>query len=162
MPPKNQQQAGSSQEISIETSAKILELEQAVKQDPKNSEAWITLGNLFFDSNQPKNAIESYENALQLKPGKENPSVITDLGVIYWRNGQPEKAVETFEKAIEIDPSFEVALFNKGIVLMHDRDNLEGAIKSWEELVSRNPVALSPNGESVDALGSEDEKNRQP
>ncbi len=157
MPPQQQAQSGGGQDMSVEISAKILELEQVVKQDPKNVNAWVSLGNLFFDSNQYKNSIEAYEKALLLKPGV--PPVLTDLGVMYRRNGQPDKAIEKFELAIKADPQFEVAMFNKGIVLMHDLNDLEGAIKAWEDLVNKKPMAMAPNGESVDALLQRLKKN---
>jgi cytochrome c-type biogenesis protein CcmH/NrfG len=135
---------------SVEVSAKILQVEQYLKQNPKDAEAWTQLGNLFFDSDQVKNAIDAYEKSLAIEPGKIG--VITDIGVMYRRNGQPKKAVEAFDKAIAIDPSFETARFNKGIVLLHDLNDIEGGIKAWEQILEINPMAMAPNGDSVDAL----------
>jgi tetratricopeptide (TPR) repeat protein len=142
--------AASQQDNSAELASKILQLEQYLKTNPKDAEAWAQLGNQFFDSNQFVNAIEAYTKSLAIEPGKVG--VITDLGVMYRRNKQPEKAIESFNKAIAIDPKFEVARFNKGIVLLHDLNDSEGGIKAWEEIVEINPMAMAPNGESVDAL----------
>jgi len=155
MPPqgdaaKNNISMGEQQDNSIEFSAKILQLEQYLEKNPKDAEAWAQLGHLFFDSNQSKNAIEAYEKSLAIVP--DNTGVITDLGVMYRRSNQPEKAIETFDKAIAIDPAFETARFNKGVVLLHDLNDVEGGIKAWEELVEQNPLAMAPNGESVDSL----------
>lgn len=143
-------QTGEQQDRSMEFSAKILQLEQYLEQNPKDAEAWARIGNLFFDSNQVENAIDAYTKSLAIQPGKIG--VITDLGVMYRRNNQPEKAIEAFDKAIAIDPSFETARFNKGIVLLHDLNDVEGGIKAWEEIVAQNPLAMAPNGESIDAL----------
>lgn len=145
---KNNQQVQSNN--SVEFSSRILKLEQYLEKNPNDAEAWTQLGNLFFDSNQVENAIEAYEKSLEIQPGKIG--VITDLGVMYRRNNQPEKAIQAFDKAIAIDSSFETARFNKGIVLIHDMNDLETGIKAWEELVEQNPMAMAPNGESVDAL----------
>ena len=142
-------QTGEQQDL-IEVSAKILQVEQYLEKNPKDAEAWTQLGNLFFDSDQVKNAIDAYEKSLAIEPGKIG--VITDLGVMYRRNGQPQKAIEAFDQAISIDPSFETARFNKGIVLLHDLKDVPGGIKAWEALVEQNPMAMAPNGESVDAL----------
>lgn len=68
------------------------------------------------------------------------------------RNNQPQKAIEVFDKVISIDPSFETARFNKGVVLLHDLNDVAGGIKAWEGLVEQNPLAMASNGESVDAL----------
>ncbi len=135
---------------SAEFSEKILQVEQYLEQNPNDAAAWTQLGNLFFDSDQEKKAIDAYKKSLAIEPGKIG--VITDLGVMYRRNGQPKKAIEAFDKAISIDPSFETARFNKGIVLLHDLNDIPGGIEAWEEMIKINPMAMAPNGESVDAL----------
>ena len=38
---------------------------QVVEREPKNVQAWIALGNDYFDSDQPKQAIEAYNKALE-------------------------------------------------------------------------------------------------
>ena len=139
-----------SQKESAETGSRILKLEQFLKENPENVDAWTQLGNLFFDVDRFSDAIEAYKKSLSLKPG--DPRVLTDIGVMYRRDKNPEKAIETFDKVISIDPSFETARFNKGVVLMHDMDDLAGGIQAWEELVEVNPGATAPNGESVSAL----------
>ena len=125
-------------------------LEAEVKNNPNSTSAWIQLGNTYFDNNKYAQAITAYEKALALAPN--NADVTTDLGVMYRRNKQPLKAVEAFDRAIAIDPKHEVSRFNKGIVLMHDLKDPQGAIKAWEALVEVNPVAMAPNGQSVDEL----------
>ena len=77
---------------------------------------------------------------------------MTDLGIMYRRTGQPQKAIESFDKAAKMDPRQETALYDKGIVLMHDLKDIPGAIKAWEELLKRNPSATSPTGQSIKDL----------
>ncbi len=135
---------------SVQLGGKILQLEQFLKENPDDVQAWTQLGNMFFDSDQYANAIEAYTRSLALQP--DNTSVLTDLGVMYRRNKQPEKAIESFDKAIQVDPGFETARFNKGVVLLHDLEDFEGGINAWEDLIRQNPMAMAPNGESVDAI----------
>lgn len=137
-------------DVSTDTAVKILKLEKITAQNPDDVSAWVELGNLYFDSSNYQKAIEAYNKSLALNPNDAN--VITDLGVMYRRSGQPAEAVKTFDRAIKVDPKHETARFNKGIVLMHDLNDIEGAIKAWEELVALNPVALAPNGQSVDQI----------
>ncbi len=139
-----------SQEMSAETGSRILKLEQFLKENPDNVDSWTQLGNLFFDTNRFSDAIEAYQKSLALKPG--NPGVLTDMGVMYRRNKNPEKAIETFDLAIAASPAFETARFNKGVVLMHDMEDLAGGLRAWEELVEVNPMAKAPNGELVSSL----------
>ena len=130
-----------------EMDGRISELEKFLEQHPEDAKAWARLGHMFFDTNQFQKAIQAYEKSLALAP--ENPGVITDLGVMYRRSGQPEKAIQAFDRAVAVSPGFETALFNKGVVLMADINDLAGALAAWEELVKINPAATTPGGERV-------------
>jgi hypothetical protein len=35
---------------------------------------------------------------------------------------------------------------------MHDLNNPKGAIQAWEELLAVNPLAMAPNGQSIDEM----------
>jgi cytochrome c-type biogenesis protein CcmH/NrfG len=135
-----------------ETDGRISALMESAAVNPENVATWIQLGNLYYDSNEFEKAIGAYERALSLDP--ENADVWTDLGVMYRRFKKPEKAIASFDRAVAIDPRHEVSRFNKGIVLMHDLSDPEGAVRVWEELLAVNPVAMAPNGQSVDELVS--------
>ncbi len=123
---------------------------QATQTTPDNVNAWTQLGHFYFDSGQPDKAIQAYEKSLELDGSR--PDVWVDLGVMYRRNGDPTQAVKCFDRALAIDGRHEVALFNKGIVLMHDIKDSEGALKAWETLVEVNPNAQTPNGQSVRSM----------
>jgi cytochrome c-type biogenesis protein CcmH/NrfG len=151
-PPRSQPpppQAGT-QGPSVETAARIFKLEKLTNQNPNDVEAWIQLGNSYFDSENHEKAINAYQKSLALKPDDAN--VLTDMGVMYRRSGKPAEAIEAFDKAIAVDPRHEVSRFNKGIVLMHDLNDIAGAVKAWEGLVAVNPAAKSPNGQLVSEL----------
>lgn len=136
--------------LSPEKRSRILELEDTVSAQPGNVEAWTALGNLYFDAKQAKQAIRAYKKAVGLNP--YSAGVWTDLGVMYRQNKQPLEAIAAFNKAASIDPSHEPSRFNKGVVLMHDLDDPQGAIKAWEDLLRVNPSAKMSNGQSIKAL----------
>ena len=131
-------------------SNEIAALEREVAANPSDVAAWINLGNNYFDTAQHEKSIEAYGKALALAPN--NANVWTDMGVMYRRSGNPQEAIKAFDKAVEVDPKHETSRFNKGIVLMHDLNDIPGAIKAWEGLLQVNPVAVAPNGQSVDQL----------
>jgi cytochrome c-type biogenesis protein CcmH/NrfG len=128
----------------------VAALEKETRSNPGNLEAWIELGNSYFDSDQYEKAIGAYRKALEIKP--DNANVWTDMGVMYRRNGNPQEAIKAFDKAIEVDPKHEVSRMNKGIVLLHDLQDTDGAIAAWEGLLEVNPVAMAPTGRSVDEM----------
>lgn len=125
-------------------------LSEELRRNPGNTAAWIRLGHVYFDTNQYAKAIGAYEKALSQEPG--NADVLTDLGVMYRRNGQPLKALEKFDQAVAADPQHEIARLNKGIVLLHDLKDREGAIRAWEQLLEINPLAMAGENQSVDQL----------
>ena len=130
--------------------SEIAALELEVANNPSNGNAWTQLGNLYFDTNRYERAIMAYKKSLEIYP--QNADVWTDMGVMYRRSRQPDEALKAFDKAIEIDPRHEISRFNKGIVLLHDLKDHQSAIRTWEELLKINPVAMAPNGQSVDQL----------
>ena len=145
-PPLSQVEHKSSADLSDQ----IAGLEFKTSQNPGDIAGWIQLGNLCFDANLPEKAIAAYEKALALDPN--NADVLTDMGVMYRKSGKYDKAVQSFDKAVGVNPKHEIARFNKGIVLMHDLNNPQGAIQAWEELLAVNPLAMAPNGQSIDEM----------
>ncbi|MFC1822035.1 tetratricopeptide repeat protein [Thermodesulfobacteriota bacterium] len=143
-------QSKNNQATSDNTSARIFQLERMTSKNPNDVEAWIELGNLYFDNKKYDKAIGAYNKSLELNP--DNANVITDLGVMYRRSGRPKEAVAAFDRAMKADPRHEVSRFNKGIVLMHDLKDIQGALKVWEELVALNPAATTPSGQSISEM----------
>ena len=129
---------------------KIAEFVRQTESNPEDVNAWTNLGHIYFDSGQPAKAVTAYEKSLALDPNR--PDVWTDLGVMYRRNGDPRKAVECFDRALSLKPNHEIALYNKGIVLLHDLNDVQGALANWEKLVQINPDAHTPSGESLKAV----------
>ena len=125
-------------------------LEAEVERNPENLEAWVQLGNIYYDHDQAPKAVHAYEKALALAP--DNADLLTDLGVMYRRTGNPEQAVASFDRAIAADPSHETARFNKGVVLMHDLNDKAGAIAAWKALADIAPLFTAPNGQSLDEV----------
>jgi len=136
---------------SIEAASKIQTLKEIVKKDPKNLAAWVELGNLYFDTNQPKEAIEAYSQYLVRKP--DNPDVRTDMGIMFRNLGQFDRAIEEFRKAAQSDPKHANSRYNIGLVLLHDKQDIKGAVKAWEEYLK-----VDPNSERAQRIRAQIEK----
>jgi len=122
---------------SIEVSSKIQSLKDAVKKDPKNLSALVELGNLYFDSGQPKEAIDAYRQYLAIKP--DNSDVRTDIGIMHRALGEFDRAIEEFKRAAQSDPKHLNSRYNIGIVLLHDKGDIKEAIKAWEDYLKVDP-----------------------
>ena len=121
----------------LEIASKIQTLKDIVNKDPKNLPAWVELGNLYFDSNQPKEAIEAYKQYLAVKP--DNADVRTDMGIMYRNLGDFDRALEEFRKAAQSDPKHVNSRYNLGLVLLHDKRDIKGAIQAWEDYLRVDP-----------------------
>ena len=136
---------------SVEVASQIQTLKEIVKKDPKNLPAWVELGNLYFDSDRPKEAIDAYSRYLAAKP--DNPDVRTDMGIMYRKLGQFDKALEEFKKAAQTDPKHVNSRYNIGLVLLHDKQDMKGAINAWEEYLK-----VDPNSERAQRIRAQIEK----
>ena len=122
-----------------EVQARIARIEAALLSDPKNHDAWVAVGNEYFDSHQPQRAVAAYAKALALKP--EDPNVLTDQGVMYRQLGQFDKALATFQKANKIDPAHVQSLFNMGVVYANDLNKPDAAAKAWNQVIAVAPAS---------------------
>ena len=133
--------------------SRIKELKAATAATPKDQALWVELGNLYFDTHQAKQSIAAYETALSL--GKASPDVWTDMGIMQREAKEPKKALDAFDAALAIDPSHENALYNKGVVLLHDTGDKAGAAAAWEKLLQVNPGAKTPDGRPLSGIVAE-------
>jgi len=128
---------GGGEPVNLNALAEIENYREILKRDPNNLQAHINIGNLYFDTQQDRNAIEHYRKALELDP--RNVNVRTDMAICYRRKGDPDRAVEELKKAISIDPSHAQSRYNLGVILIHDKNDIEGGVRAWEALLANVP-----------------------
>lgn len=124
---------------SAEMQGRIARLEAAVAADPKNHDAWVALGNDYFDTHQAQKSVTAYGKALALKPN--DPNVLTDQGVMYRELSQFDKAIANFQKASKLDPVHVQSLFNLGVVYAQDMHQPDEAAKAWNKVVVLAPTS---------------------
>jgi cytochrome c-type biogenesis protein CcmH/NrfG len=114
-------------------------LEDFVKKEPGNVEAWIKYGNALMDTKRFNEAVGAYEKALAIDP--KNVDVRVDMGTCYRNSGRPADAAKEYRKALEIDPRHLNAHMNLGVVLAYDLQDKAQAVKEFEKVLE-----LDPNG----------------
>jgi len=124
---------------SAEVQARISQSEAAVLADPKNHDAWISLGNDYFDLHQAQKSVDAYARALALQPN--DPNVLTDQGVMLRELRKYDQALANFQKASKLDPSHIQSLFNLGIVYNTDLNKPEEAAKVWNRVIAVAPAS---------------------
>jgi cytochrome c-type biogenesis protein CcmH/NrfG len=115
---------------------RIAEAEGIVAREPGNLKAWVSLGNDYFDTDQPQKAIQAYARALEIQPS--NPDVLTDQGIMYRKVGWYDRALVNFRKARALEPRHTQSLYNMGIVYAVDLKQPERALPLWEEYLKQD------------------------
>ena len=95
------------------------------------------LANLYQDAQRPDLAIPWYEAALKLNPKDVNVS--TDLAICYYYTEQPDKALAQIDKSLALDPKHASTLLNQGIIRAWGKQDLAGAIESWQRVLQVAP-----------------------
>jgi tetratricopeptide (TPR) repeat protein len=125
--------------------SQVTALKNVAEREPASIKPRIELANLYFDAERYDDAIRWYGDALKLGPNDVNVS--TDLGVCYYYTNQPDKALQQFEHSLKLDPKHAKTLLNVGIVRAFGKQDLDGALKAWEQVVQLAPT--SPEGQAA-------------
>lgn len=112
-------------------------LRASAQQNPSDADVRVQLGNAYFDAERYEEATRWYEEALRIRPRDINAS--TDLGISYYYMNQPDRALAQFDRSLQIDPKHAKTLLNVGIVRAFGKQDLEGAVKAWEQVIATAP-----------------------
>ena len=111
--------------------------ERLAAQNPKDVQAWIALGNDYFDTNQAQRAVDAYAKALALQPN--NADVLTDQGVMFRKLQAFDKAIANFQRAHQVDPRHMQSIYNLGVVYAYDLQDQAKAIAAWNRVIEEAP-----------------------
>jgi cytochrome c-type biogenesis protein CcmH/NrfG len=106
---------------------------QKIKTDPKDFNALNDAGKVYRATHQFKLAASYYEKALQIQP--KNAAVRTDLASCLYYEGDVDGALTQLNKALTYHPEFFGALMNAGIIKMQAKNDVAGAVSSWEKIL---------------------------
>lgn len=129
----------------VKLTREIAQAEEIVRKDPQNYQAWVQIGNDYFDLGEAQKSIDAYQRALAIKG--DDPNVLTDMGVMYRQVKDFPKAIAAFRKAAAVGPNHPQSRMNLGVVLMHDVNDKPGAIAAWEDYL--RIAGNDPNAENI-------------
>jgi len=117
--------------------ARVKELTDKIKQNPKDFDSIVELGNINFDQKNYDDAINMYKKALAIRP--DALMVRTDMGTAMFYLNRYDDAIATFQEVLKTDPNNAQALFNLGVAMLHGKNDPKRALEYWQKLVETNP-----------------------
>jgi cytochrome c-type biogenesis protein CcmH/NrfG len=117
--------------------ARVQELTNKIKQNPRDFDSIVELANLNFDQKNYADAINLYKKALEIRPDALN--VHTDMGTAMFYQNRFDDAIAEFQQILKADPNNAQALFNLGVTMLHGKNDPKGALEYWERMVETNP-----------------------
>ena len=124
-------------------------LEERCDRDPESLTNWVALANAYYDRKEVKKAIVAYEKALALSKNNPSPSVLTDYATMLRADGKYQASLENYNKALQISPTHPVAMYNKGLLLYYNLQDLQGAKECWMTVLDAHPNATTPDGRKL-------------
>lgn len=119
-----------------------------LQANPKDPSLLAQVGNIYYDTQNYKDAIEFYSKSLEADP--KNADVRTDLGTSYYYLGDTDRAMEEFHNVLKRDPKHAQTMFNIGMVQWQGRGDVKAAVATWEQLLKVAPDY--PNRARVEQL----------
>jgi cytochrome c-type biogenesis protein CcmH/NrfG len=117
--------------------ARLNQLQAAVKENPRDFDALVELGNMSYDQRNFQEAVNWYAKALEVRPDSVN--VRSDMGTAKFYMERVDEAMTDFVDALKVDPRHPQTLFNLGVAYLHGKNDPQKAIEQWERLLALNP-----------------------
>lgn len=108
-----------------------------LQQTPNDPALLAKIGNTYYDAKEYPKAIDYYKRSLEIK--SDNVNVRTDMATAIWYAGDADGALKEFERSLRYQPNHGHTLFNIGIVKWQGKNDIQGALASWNKLLELNP-----------------------
>ncbi len=122
-----------------ECTEKLLDIQTLIEESQQHPESISDLlveqGTLFFTSGEYKQAIESYDKALEMKSNYHETWF--NRGIAQLKLDYTEAALESFDKALKINPDVHDTWYIRGLLL--GSVNTEAALESFDKALKINP-----------------------
>ena len=108
-----------------------------LKADPNNADVLNQLGVMYRATHQFKTAMDYYQRSLAINP--KNVGARTDLASCMYYLGDVDGALAQLNKSLSYDPKHAGTLINIGIIKWKGKNDVDGAVASWEKVLKLNP-----------------------
>lgn len=109
---------------------------QAVDRDPELIDAWLSLGNIAEQENDPI-ASTYYDNAVRIQP--DNLAAMHSKAFYLQNNGQIPAAIQLYRDIVAKDRDYRDAYLNMGVLYM-EQDSVDLAYEQFNIIVKTHPA----------------------
>ena len=141
-------QVGVRAEQAGRTAAAIAAWRQAVAESPRYLKVYLRLADLYFESGEYEQAIQTYLSAIalvsedQISQPTGTANIFYNLGNSYLRAQQLEAAVSAYQQAVDMNPEMVSAWANMGTALL-EMERLASAIAACQAALKAHTATLS-------------------
>lgn len=108
-----------------------------LKSDPRNAQLLNQVGMVYKSTHQFKQAQEYFAKSLEIDP--KNVAVRTDMASCLYYSGDIDGALAELNRSLTYDPKHPGTLLNIGIIRWKAKNDVDGAVASWQKLLKLNP-----------------------
>jgi cytochrome c-type biogenesis protein CcmH/NrfG len=109
-----------------------------LKDDPRNADLMIQIGNIYFATHQFKEAADYLGKSLEVNP--KDIKIRTELASCLYYAGDVDGALQQLTQATTDDPKDANSLFNLGMIRWQGKKDKKGALSAWSQLLKSNPT----------------------
>jgi cytochrome c-type biogenesis protein CcmH/NrfG len=121
-----------------------------LKTDPNNSSLLNQIGTLYKATHQFKEAAGYFQRAIDADP--KNVAARTDLASCLFYQGDADGAIQQLQQSLSYDPKDANSLFNLGMIRLQAKNDSNGAVSAWQQLLKMNPTLSEDKKASVRKL----------
>lgn len=121
-----------------------------LKNDPRNADLLNQVGLIYKSTHQFKEAADYYQKALDADP--KNVAARTDLASCLFYQGDADGAIQQLQQSLNYDPKDANSLFNLGMIRLQGKNDPNGAVNAWQQLLKSNPKLASDKKTEVEKL----------
>ena len=117
--------------------AKAVPLLEKLKSDSQNPQLENQIGLVYENAHQFKEAAGYFEKSLRQDP--RNTGVRADYASCLYYTGDVDGALAQLNQSLTYDPKHAGTLLNIGIIKWKGKNDVDGAVTSWEKLLQYHP-----------------------
>lgn len=115
----------------------IAAAQQAVANNPQDSELTVQLGMAYFEAERLDEATAAFHHALTLNP--KAAAAYNGIGRVCYHTGPPEAAIAAYEQAITLDPQYLAPFYGLGILYSAKLGDYAQAVTAFQRGLQHNP-----------------------